>query len=536
MDRVAHVAVYLVAVAVLLVTAVKVWQRRGIRAVTATSLVVAVVGAAWWSVGDAVIAARPGAPLAGIAALATFPGIATLVAGFACLGRSVSGADWYPSRRVIAWLAVEPVLVTVVAATNPWHLLLYSGPGAASLSDPNRWEHGPLFWAHTAYSFLVLAAALAMVTVGWRRTPPVFRRQQQSLVVASLIPILLTSLNLVGRTGDFGDPTPVGFALTCGIMAYAVLRQGLLGLAPVARDVLFAQISEAVVALSPDNRLIDVNPAGEALLRFVDPGGPGPGVVVGQDLSGILRSHRGITVDAGPIEGSTFVRLDAGGREIELEVREQPLRDHRGRSLGRVLVARDVTELNAQRRQLLEQIATIESLRHVLVEQATRDPLTNLHNRRYVMDRLVELVAGATAGAPVCVLMLDIDGFKRINDGFGHAVGDAVLIGMAQRMRDAAPRGALVSRWGGDELVMVLPATGAAVGETVAEEIRARCAAEDLDVAGVGVRWTVSVGVAQAPDCGATAAELLEAADQALYDAKTAGRDTVRRCSLRSPD
>jgi len=269
-----HALVYVAATLVLLHIARVTWHQRAARAVTATSLAVVVVGAAWWSLADAVIAAGVRGPVSGIAALSSFPAIAGMAAGFVCLARSMDGTGWVPRRRFLAALAVEPLVVTLVAATNPWHLAFYGGPGAATLSDSNHWEHGTLFWVHTAYSYGLFAIGLAVVAHGWWRSSPVFRRQSLSLLLASLIPGLVNVVNLVGMSGDFGDPTPIGFALAAGIIGHAILRQELIALAPVAREVLFARISDAVIALSPDGRIIDLNQAAEAILRATTSSAP----------------------------------------------------------------------------------------------------------------------------------------------------------------------------------------------------------------------------------------------------------------------
>lgn len=165
-----HVTAYVAAALLLLHVASRIWARRAERPVTSVSLVAILVGGAWWSLADAVIATGVGGPASGIAATATFPAIGVIVAAFLCLARSASSADWVPTRRLLALLAIEPLLVTVAVAANPLHLLFYSGPGAATLSTPNEWQHGPLFWVHTAFSYGLVAIGLGLVALGWWRS------------------------------------------------------------------------------------------------------------------------------------------------------------------------------------------------------------------------------------------------------------------------------------------------------------------------------------------------------------------------------
>lgn len=544
-----HAAAYVAAAVLLLHVGSGIWARRAERPVAAASLVAIVVGGAWWSLADAVIATGVGGPASGIAAAATFPAIGAIVAAFLCLARSASSTDWVPTRRLLATLAVEPLVVTVLVATNPLHQQFYGGPGAATFSTPNEWQHGPLFWVHTAYSYGLVVTALGLVALGWWRFPGIFGRQFRSLLVASLAPILVVVVDLVGMAGDFGDPTPLGLAVTAVVLHYSVRRQDLIGLAPIARQTLFERVSDIVVAISPRGLVIDANPAAQELWRDATRGVGGS--LVGRPADEILRTLRAEPADVsmaavlhGDDGAAVDITVDLAGTRADLEIRASRLTNRRGHSIGWVLVSRDVTEVNARNRQLLSQLDLIEGLHRDLAEQASRDPLTHLHNRRHGMEWLAPSLAGTAAGDDVCVLMIDIDRFKLVNDRYGHVVGDAVLVAMSRRLLKTMPTDALITRWGGDEFVVALPATDASAGADCAEELRALCESEALTDRGLNVRWTVSVGVAASPGSGRTAPELLEAADLALYAAKVAGRNRVSRhepglpvpSELRRPD
>jgi diguanylate cyclase (GGDEF)-like protein len=169
------------------------------------------------------------------------------------------------------------------------------------------------------------------------------------------------------------------------------------------------------------------------------------------------------------------------------------------------------------------------SLRETLRRQAIRDPLTNLFNRRYLeesMDR--EVHRARRRGTPVGVMMLDIDHFKRFNDSHGHAAGDRLLQAFGARLLSSVRAEDIACRYGGEEFVVILP--DASLEQTVrrAEEIRAgmhhlAAGGPAGPVGGV----TVSAGVAAFPEHGASLGPILEAADAALYAAKSAGRDRV---------
>ncbi|MBB2923950.1 diguanylate cyclase [Cellulomonas cellasea] len=514
--------------------AIYAWRNRVGRRVTATALAGVAIGAGWWSVVAALQAGGVSDVVSAVASLAVYPGIGFLVLAFTVLARSVAVGDWSPSRRLLVLLAVEPVLVTVVAATNPWHRLLYYGPGTGELVTPLQWEHGLAFWVHTAYSYGLLLVGMITLAHGWWKAPQVFRRQHLSVLLASLVPAAVNVLSVFDALPGLTQPTPIGFAATGAIMAYAIFRQDLIAFAPVARALVVDRIGEYVLVISPDGRILDVNPAADRFVRSMNPGAPATllgasarSVLGGFDVSDLLGGGR----DADRV-------VEGHDRTVELQLSSSRLVDNRGVDLGVVLVGRDVTEANEHRRELAaanarlgEQLRTIETLRADLAEQASRDPLTGLLNRRHLMVGLAEAMGAARErGESVAVLMVDVDHFKQVNDRWGHRAGDEALVSLARLLGDVAPDDALVGRWGGEEFLVVLPGAATATAAAVAESVRARCAETCTQApADAAARaCTVSIGVAATRSPSAAPDMLVDAADSALYDAKHGGRNCVR--------
>lgn len=168
-----------------------------------------------------------------------------------------------------------------------------------------------------------------------------------------------------------------------------------------------------------------------------------------------------------------------------------------------------------------------------LEQETITDPLMGIFNRRYLDRRLKEEVARAQRYAlPLAVLLLDVDFFKKINDTHGHQAGDLVLQQLGHLMLDFVREADIVARYGGEEMLVILPNTGLEDAALLAERLRQTVAESVLVVAGTGerqaeIRLTVSIGVAggsqQIPDGQA----LMEKADRALYQAKHAGRNQV---------
>jgi two-component system cell cycle response regulator len=171
-----------------------------------------------------------------------------------------------------------------------------------------------------------------------------------------------------------------------------------------------------------------------------------------------------------------------------------------------------------------------------LFELTIRDPLTRAYNRRYLTAHLQsELAFSARRDLPLALLMVDIDHFKHINDTYGHGLGDVVLqLVAASIQRLLRPYDALC-RYGGEEFVVVARDSSSRNAEILAERIRRHIEALSFDVPGGRARVTVSIGVVSwSAQAGADVGALIQAADEALYEAKNAGRNRVRSSAARS--
>ena len=166
-------------------------------------------------------------------------------------------------------------------------------------------------------------------------------------------------------------------------------------------------------------------------------------------------------------------------------------------------------------------------LQRQMHELATTDPLTGLLNRRALGDRLnAEIAAAAELGSDACfaLALLDLDGFKPINDRYGHATGDMMLREVADRLQAASGEAAIVARLGGDEFAILVPYGSALLSSAIADHILAALV-PPYRISGHMIRIGVSVGVAYWPNDGTTPDALFETADRALYAAKALVKD-----------
>ncbi len=259
---------------------------------------------------------------------------------------------------------------------------------------------------------------------------------------------------------------------------------------------------------------------------FLDASHPDDRPLVAQSLEKALQGqgynieHRIILPD-----GDTRVVQQIGEAEF----------DHSGRPVKMRGTIHDITERKRAEDELHEangrlgaQLLEIEKLQETLREQAIRDPLTGLFNRRYMEETLVREFAGAEReNYPVSLIMMDIDHFKKVNDTYGHQAGDMVLQALGELLSGHIRGRDIACRFGGEEFLAVLPHTPIVTATQRAELWRASFEALRMTHEGKEIRATISLGVAVYSIHGKTGQEVLASADKGLYMAKESGRNRV---------
>lgn len=299
------------------------------------------------------------------------------------------------------------------------------------------------------------------------------------------------------------------------------------------------QIGQILGALSVDISLFVLSAQGEEILRKTLPASgalpEGPSARFQDDPLNAWVLAKGTTLLIKDLEKDfRFRGLDRTrfeGRSFYLS----PLLSSAGQVTGLVRVESKVREaMDQEDQRLVESLVVLASLAfensrlfREAQELAVTDGLTRLLLRRPLMERLdMELQRGAL-GAPLSLIMLDIDHFKAVNDTYGHPVGDLVLREVAQVVQSSVRDVDVCGRYGGEEFVVLLPLTPQDGALVVAERIREALKGRLFDMRGESRRITVSMGVATTSVQGARAVDLIAAADEALYAAKQAGRDRI---------
>ena len=216
------------------------------------------------------------------------------------------------------------------------------------------------------------------------------------------------------------------------------------------------------------------------------------------------------------------------GSIIYIEAANALVLDSEGRKLV-ITTVRDITERKQMESDLKEANEAYQTLHNTLREQATRDSLTGLYNRRYLNENIEREFARAKRdNYPICVMIMDIDFFKQINDTYGHILGDEALKVLGALITANIRAGDIAFRYGGDEFIVVMPGAEIETATQRMDILRQTFNATTIHNDKTEIKPTISVGISMFPVHGTNGSEILRSADAALYQAKQAGRNCIR--------
>jgi len=436
----------------------------------------------------------------------------TPVAWFAFALTLASGRAKAP-QTALNVAALIPLISIGLIVTNQWHHLVWSD---FWLTQSQRYiaamtQHGSWFTVHATYSYLLIFVSSTVLTFSLYQSGHNWK-PITAVICAPLVVALanLYSISSFNATPWF-DLSSMAFAIAMMLIDKGLLRTGLLETHPVIRDQVVEQLSEGVVVIRPSGKIIDVNSAALQILnasREEITAGSIVDYVQSIPLTNLNSRQRNnveITLNNRAYD-ITSAKLDPTG----------------GDSSDIVFVFRDVTERREAQQHL-------QQLKSELEEMAHTDALTGLQNRRLFITRLNEEVERVRRHDSVLsVLIFDLDHFKRINDTHGHDAGDRVLItvskvaGKIKRITDVA------ARVGGEEFALLLPETNAEGAHHLANRLREGIeASNSYGNHDQRIQVTASIGVATVTRQNRDIDNILKLADNALYQAKNAGRNQV---------
>lgn len=419
-------------------------------------------------------------------------------------------------------LAVSAI-AGLAALTDGYHNWIYTG---ITNQERPSFSYGWLFYVLLGGMYLCMLMACLLSISRLKRAARLHRRQMIALLVATGVPWVCNAAFVLFEFRLFNDdPTPFAFSATVLAVLFAQHRGKLFIAPPIARDIIFSVLPDPIVVLEPGGLVLETNPAAEKLTGF-------SAETVGTKLPASHPLLAFLAEDRQTEPNKPIIYFDA--MEKTFEVSTQPL-EQWGRQGSVMIVLRDVTAREAAQKSLSDtgqalKLRLEENLRlqQKLEQQAFHDHLTGLFNRRHASTVIPSVLSRASEDAPVSLIIVDLDYFKQVNDRYGHDVGDKVLSSFAKILSDSLQGAETAFRYGGEEFLIVLPATAR-------DQALERCTQWRHDLASLpiaeleDVALSFSAGIAIAPQAGTSLLECTKAADIALYRSKISGRnkDTV---------
>jgi len=373
-----------------------------------------------------------------------------------------------------------------------------------------RWNLGPLFWVHFAYSYLLIITGSVFIFHKALQLRHFYRKQAAVLVLGVLIP---SAVNITSYLDLFPslyvNYDPLGFLFAGLALTYALFRLRLFDLLPIAQKVLIDSMRDGMLVLDLDHRIIEANPAAKVILI------PDNQEIVGAHLEEISPLASSL-VDAleSRYSGQTEISIGEGENRTIYLVELNPLfRD--GQKAGMLVILKDITSQRKRERNLWE--------------EAIRDPMTGMYNRRYLSEiGKREFERASRHNHELSVVLFDLDKFKFVNDSYGHMIGDQLLKDISERCQESTRRDDILARYGGDEFIILSLGTGLRGAVELAERIREAITHTDVVSIKNGFNPSASFGVASLNEGGCDSLDdLINRADRALYYSKNLGGNTV---------
>ena len=279
-----------------------------------------------------------------------YVGIVGIVVEWLALVLTYTGHREWPSRRNVALLFTVPALTLGLVLTNEYHHLMWANLSLATDKPFNALSFTPgiWYWVNVIYAYANLLTSTALLVIVFARATPLYQRQIVALLIFALITWVGNLAYIIGLTPWGMDVTPITFSISGLLLAYSLFRYRILDVAPIARSVLIENMNDVVIVIDAQNRIVDLNPAAQALLKST------PSAAVGRPLIQFLNDWPDLMALCAEAKEGIHTEITLSGKAEEgiFDLDVTPLRGKRGQLTGRLMVMHDVTERRRAEAQL----------------------------------------------------------------------------------------------------------------------------------------------------------------------------------------
>ena len=448
-----------------------------------------------------------------------------------------------PRRRLLIWSI--PLFNMCLAVTNGWHHLVWTHLSRIHLSNTVLFEphNGPAYLWLAAWFYLYTLTGALLVARTAQQSPKLYRQQARTVILSTLPPLIAGTLHVVEIFPGI-SLLPMSFLITGCIYFTTLFRYRLFDLLPIARDTLIDQMLDSVLVLDRTGRILDINPAAQQLVQQTSSHRLTDKSLLGQPIAAALSRCPSLLRHCHSQEDKEVLVTLCRQPLVHINLRIRQLQDKRHQTIGKLIILRDVSAeyqtkiaLHKANQFLASRLREIEALRDQLKEQAVRDALTGLFNRRYFEEMMqVELVKAKRNNSHLAVILIDIDHFKHVNDTYGHQAGDCALQAFANLIKANIRSSDIACRYGGEEFIIALPGLSLEGAYQRAEKLRCAFKATTIQFKEHAIQATISSGVGSIPEYVGSQDSLISQVDKALYLAKRNGRDRTQKIQIAPPD
>jgi diguanylate cyclase len=421
------------------------------------------------------------------------------------------GADRSKVNRRLLLLGIPALVYLLLVFTDSFHHWIRAAIHLEEYGQFSRIrvESTVLSLLFIAYTRVVGFLAIALLFFNLRKVSHFYKKQYVLVLGGLLIPYIIT---FIGKFTSLEISAASASIPTGVLLYYALFHYKFLRVKPLALEKVFTVMDDGIIILDANGIILDANPAGIRVLKHLaNPDSEySAGTIYGQKIERQLYCY------------PELIRLCKENTPNQTQIQ----RNNHHYSVRFLPLSKDTWKSDA-----LLMFTDITERRHYendLYQRATVDSLTGLYNRQHLLELTnLELNRREERSSPLCLLLIDIDFFKDVNDLYGHQTGDYALETLAQLLREEVNSIGFAGRMGGEEFAVVLPNTPIKQAFEFAERIRKKTEQLELITApdGEAVHFTISIGISEARDREDTFKRLYHYADESLYASKRSGRN-----------